>query len=904
MGSVKTNIGHLEQAAGAAALIKTVLAMRAGFIPAHLHFREPNPEIPWDRVAVQVASEGVPWPKHEGRPPRAGVSAFSLSGTNAHVIVEGYGPAADGLGPVAGTAAEVPVGPPASIEPAAEGALPELPRTRRLYPLSARSPHSLRAVAESHLEFLDEQTAEGVAKTAPALADLAWTAAVGRSQLPSRAAVVFRGRPDLLDGLRRIRDGARRGGSSRDGGRIAFVHAGEGRPWTAIGCGLYQTEPVARAVLDRCEAAFREVGGRSLLDGMFGKRDEAMDPAWWQPARFALSAALGALWTRIGVEPDVLLGYGTGEIAAAHAAGVFGLEDGLRFAARRGAALSEAPALLVAWGAEDAQRALAEVSARAGGGALRLAADHGDRQIVAGPDRELDEFEREAARAQVRAERLPAGHGFHAALSGPALGALAETLSPAAEEMPRRTMVSGTTGEVLKPGEGLAGAAWRRQAAAPVAFGAALAALVDQGVEVFVEIGPAPHLGPLIPAALGERFPRRGVVLSSQDPDPSGPEAPGDGGFLAAVARLYEMGRDIALEGLFAGERRAKVALPTYPFQRQRYWVEPPKPRRRTVRHPLLGERRGSGRGEVIFQTELSLTEPPWLRDCEAHGRPVTPPALFAAQAVAAALFESPRGSGVLVEELKVERPLVLPERRAGSANAPPRTVQVVLGAPGDAGGRGRDLHVFSCGLSDEVWIPHAVARIAAATEPPARAGDGAPQRRERRLAPLEASDFYDRLREVGIEYGWSMRSLSKIRAGGGAAVAEVSLPAAMDAREVEAHPVLLDGCLQVVAAAAPAGVPPLVLTGWKRLWLSGPLPPRLTCRVAVAGAVKGGRPPPSPVRAEIRLTDASGALLGDVRGLRLERLARPTETPDTPVSAPPSSPTGSKTPGSGAPSG
>ena len=350
---MKTNIGHLESAAGVAGVIKTILAMKHGIIPKHLHFRTPNPEMDWDRLPLQVTAEPTAWPLHHDHPPTAGVSGFGWSGTNAHVVLEGYGIAGDapaGTGSAhwaAGAARPVAVSTP---EPVAEPPRDGLdPRETRVLPLSGRSDAAVRELAGGYLAWLDERAEElpsqgGAAD--PLLSDASWTAGTGRSHFDHRAGVVFRDAASLREGLLALvetDDGTGPGTSSK----VAFVYTGQASQWVGMGETLYRSEPVYRAVLDRCDALLRdERDGASLLDVMFGRSGAAGDlddPMWKQPAIYALECALTALWSSLGVRPDVVLGHSLGEIAAAHTAGVLGLEEGLRFAAARGSLIGALP---------------------------------------------------------------------------------------------------------------------------------------------------------------------------------------------------------------------------------------------------------------------------------------------------------------------------------------------------------------------------------------------------------------------------------------------------------------------------------------------------------------------------------------------------------------------------------
>ena len=348
IGSVKTNIGHLEAAAGVASLIKVVLAMRSGAIPKNLHFENPNPHLEWDRLPVRVVSEVTDWPDTPERPASAGVSAFGISGTNAHVIVEGYG--------AAGRTAALPAvgqwaaGSPQRVAvdlPDAVAGQPQLdddfaPRGVRLLPLSARSDAALRDLARGYLAWLDvrmEALAEEEAATSLLLSDMAWSAAVGRSHFECRAIAIFRDAASLRESLTALSQASVKDEAEpalRTAGKLAFLYTGQGGQWQGMGEALYAREPVVRAVLDRCDEALCEYRKASLLDVMFGRSGAAGDlddPAWMQPATYALACALTALWSSVGVRPGAAAGHGVGMLAAAQAAGVFGLEDGLRLAA-------------------------------------------------------------------------------------------------------------------------------------------------------------------------------------------------------------------------------------------------------------------------------------------------------------------------------------------------------------------------------------------------------------------------------------------------------------------------------------------------------------------------------------------------------------------------------------------
>ena len=350
IGSVKTNIGHTESAAGIAGLIKAALALKRGVIPKHLHFHNPTPSIEWDRVPIQVTSSTMDWPSRPNRPRLAGVNSFGISGTNAHIVMEEYRSPNGVANPELRTEESTTTMTVSQTAPAGGAPMPTQKygrRRTRLLPLSGKTDQALKELAKLYLSWLDEHSSE-LSDDSPTshtlLSDMSWTACIGRSHFEHRAGIVFH---DELSLKNRLIEFVEAGHETvpQTPDRVAFVYTGQGSQWSGMGKALYESEPVARAVLDRCEEVFRQRRGSSLLDVMFareGAQGELGDTAWEQPALYALECALTALWSSVDVKPNVVLGHSVGEIAAAQAAGVFSLEDGMRFAATRGSLLSGA----------------------------------------------------------------------------------------------------------------------------------------------------------------------------------------------------------------------------------------------------------------------------------------------------------------------------------------------------------------------------------------------------------------------------------------------------------------------------------------------------------------------------------------------------------------------------------
>ena len=517
LGTVKTNIGHLESAAGVAGLIKVLLAMRRGVIPKHLHFENPNPHIEWDKLPVRVTAEQTAWPPVTDRQPIAGISAFGISGTNAHLLVEGYATQADdpaGNGAErspAGSAWRVPVRLPEALGDSRPAEDRFEPRRVRLLPLSGKSAGALRELADRYLGWLDahaERAALEGGAGASRLADMAWTAAVGRSHFEHRAGVVFEDAVTLREGLGRVAD---KGGVTKpqSSAKPALVYSGESSEWASLAAQLHASEPVARAVLERCHAVLREARGISLLDAMSARTADPADPVLTQSAAYALQCALTALWGSVGISPGVVCGCGVGEIGAAQAAGVFGLEAGARLAMRRGGQT----------GAGGSDSAPGDPEPFLGDVAFGPA----QIPVVSG-----------VTGRTIESGATPDGSAWRAAVSGPAdCSAALATLA----DLGVGAIVEVGPASALGP---MAVSDWPKTAGRQ-----------------------RRHANAAAPP----------VVLSGE----RSPLAPGAGSqdrFVQAVAQAYEAGFALDFAGLFAGETRRRISVPGYPFQRRSFWFK------------------------------------------------------------------------------------------------------------------------------------------------------------------------------------------------------------------------------------------------------------------------------------------------------------------------------------------
>ena len=1006
IGSVKTNVGHLEAAAGVAGLVKVVLSMHHGVIPRHLHYETPNPRMDWERLPLRVTSEATPWPTVADRPRRAGLSSFGLSGTNAHVVLESHGasgeegagagaahPAGAATGPATGAyslrgrpvgaahlvgawraegegspeadapapaRAPLPAGHATASDTPRDGsrarsiqgedsssALPASeardiePRVRRMLAMSARTDAALRGLASRYLAWLDGDEQSGPAGDASGmealLADMAWTAGVGRCRFEHRAGVVFGGVEELRGGLERLASEGGRGAGVAT--RVAFLFTGQGSQWAGMGRELYRREPVVRAVLERCEREMVALRGESLLDVMFGREGavgSVDDTTWTQPALYALGCALSALWESVGVRPVAVLGHSVGELAAAHVAGVYGLEEGLRLASVRGELMGSLPSDAGAMTAvfASAERVV-ELIEESGAEGVEVAADNGTHRVVSGLVAGVEALEGWCSDAGVRCGRLVTSHAFHSELMEPVLDGIEAAAGDMEVSAPVVSLVSNVTGRVVGEGELLDGAYWRRHARAPVAYGPGVGALSGLGVDVVIELGPGAVLGPLLaqvwpgadvpvvltsqrrapasghraaasgPATVREpasavaqgasgrfadaggplpSFPRRrestraeaagevpykhGQAESAAGPGAAVSSGEGDG-FVEAVAGAWEAGLGLRFEGLHAGEARRRLSLPTYPFERQRYWVEGLGRRRAVGGHPLLGLRHDLPSGSIAFQRELSASDPQWLEDHRVAGRVMAPAALHAVLATAARV-EAGGSGAVAFEAFQIHAPLVLEESDETHPERGVRSLQVTLGEPEAHGAR--TVEVYSRGLGEEAWVRHAEGRVGAGSS---EDGSGAALDLggvKSGLVSVPAASLYERRAEVGIGYGARFRVVGSVWSGEGEALVEVGLPAGVEAGDAAAPVMLLDGCFQGLAAAGEDVSDETWLPfGWDRLWLAGPLPERVLCHVRVVDGEAA-----SDVRmASLGLHSPDGACIGGVRGFVLKRATR-----------------------------
>ncbi len=541
LGSAKTNIGHLEAAAGVAGLIKVILCLQHRTIPPHLHLETLNPEISLSETPFFIPRDKVPWAESES-PRCAGISSFGLSGTNAHVILE-----------------EAP--PPAVRTPSTTPR-----RETYLLPVSARSEEALKSLARAYQEWLTSPAAAELP-----LEDVCHTASLRRSHHPYRLAVVGRTRTELAERLGALSKepvGTPVYSSTR---RTVFVFSGQGSQWIGMGRGLAAREPVFRQTLERCDALLRAHADWSLMDELAAEESRSRLGATEiaQPAIFAIQAGLIELYRSLGIEPDAVVGHSVGEVAAALAASALGLEDAVEVVFHRARLMQRATGkgrmAAVAISVEESEGALAAYPGR-----LSVAAINAPRSIVLSGEAEaLKEVLLTLEGRGVLCRDLGIDYAFHTEQMEPLMGELTQALQgirPRRAEIP---IVSTVTGDSVT-GEDLDGAHWARTMREPVRFAAAIDRLAAEDYDLFLEVGPHPVLATPISECLRSRA-REGIVVASMRKGQDEAAC-----LLRSVGALHAAGREVDWGRLYGDGRY--VALPTYTWQHKRYWIDDPAP--------------------------------------------------------------------------------------------------------------------------------------------------------------------------------------------------------------------------------------------------------------------------------------------------------------------------------------
>ena len=828
IGSVKTNIGHLEAGAGVAGVIKAALTLHHGQVPPSLNFEHPTPYIPFDDLNLEVVTS----PQRLTMPALAGVNSFGFGGSNAHAILES---------------------PPPQPEPDAARDVGAV-----LLTLSMRTRERSAAIAEAWRSYL----APGGDGALIDVADICHAAATRRNHRGERMAIAAADRAELVARLGILAAGEAAPGVTigrpdEEAPRPVFVYSGQGTQWWAMGRELLASDPIFRGVIERCDALFSDLGDWSLIEEL--RRDEKSSrlhvTAIAQPAIFAVQAALTTLWRSWGIEPAATVGHSVGEVAAAWAAGILTLEDAARVIFHRGRTMESAP--------ERGRMLAAGISAEE---ARALIAPHGDRvslgainspalMTLSGDGEPLEAIAAELEARGVFNRFLAVQYAFHSAHMDGVRGDLIEALGVVPLHHAHIPVISAVTAR--EAGRDDFGTEyWWRNVREPVMFGPAIERLVDNGFRTFLEIGSHPALAGPVAECL-RKSGAQGRVLSSLkrgEPERSS--------LLTSLGALHVAGHEVKWDEVFGG-RRPAVRLPREAWQRQRYWHEFERSaaiRLAPASHPLLS--RALQTADPTWQTDLDPKLLSWLNDHRVQTHTIFPAAGYVEMMFAAAgqMFG---GETSILEDLDFRKALVVTDEE------PPTRVQLRY-----RGGDGT-VEIVSRDKTGE-WVLNAVGsmrRPDANVEPPAADLESL----RARLGEEMPGDALARaFAENGLRYGPAFLGIDTTYRTDGEALGRVSPPEAIAApiSTYRAHPAVLDACLQVIMAAFPreaavSGSGPYLPVHIDRIRLYRPLAASLWSHVRIRQA--GGR----TLVADLTLLDDAGRHLIEIEGFRCQALAR-----------------------------
>ncbi|MGC2855132.1 SDR family NAD(P)-dependent oxidoreductase [Novispirillum sp. DQ9] len=821
VGSVKSNIGHLEPAAGMAGLIKALLVLRHRVIPPTINVETLNPDIDFAGLNLAPALTALPLPETE-RPAIVGVNSFGFGGTNAHVILEEY----------RASRSDVPAPAPADAP---------------LY-LSARTEPALRQLAGAVAEALR-------APGGPSRADAAWTLALRRSHMETR--LVARG-ADAVAALADYAQGeapsAIAAGTvlSRNA-PVGLVFSGNGSQWSGMGAVLLGEDPVFRAAIERIDVLVSRAAGWSVLSEMALDADPARmdDTRIAQPVLFALQVGLVESLRARGLTFAAVTGHSVGEVAAAWACGALSLEQAVTVILERSAAQGRTRGHGRMAAADlDAERAAAVVARFAG--RIEVAAYNSPKAVtLSGEEAALADLGRELAAQGTSFRMLDLDYAFHNRVLEPVRDDLAKALKGLRPQAGEEGVAfhSTVTGGVVA-GTGLDAAYWWANVRQPVRFRDAIAGMAQAGVQVFLEIGPHPIMQAYVRQTLRE------LDVPGQPLSTMMRQKPGAPSLVAAIDRVHTLGGRLDFAALFPG-RRPVADLPTYPWQRERHWFKPtPEARGRCYQNyegPLLGYR--PVRDVPLWETMIDAALYPYLGDHKVGGAVVFPAAGFLEMALEAAtlVFDDARAD---VEYLEIRRPLVLEAGR-------PKVVRLTWN-PEDGIFRIESRQH----MQDEAWSLHVTGRLA----DPVHAVPADALALPAAGTTVPAEDHYALARAIGLDYGPAFQAVRGVTVDGTAAVAELAVPEGLSLDDYRLHPSLFDGCLQalfdVMVANAPAGQAPTAYLPYQigRFLLHDKGGVATRCRVNL---IKVG---PRSLVADFVLTDDAGTILAEARRFRFLR--------------------------------
>jgi acyl transferase domain-containing protein/acyl carrier protein len=840
LGSVKTNFGHLESAAGIAGLIKTVLALKHRQIPPSLHFVTPNPQIDFTGTPFFVNTTLREWKAGPaGR--RAGVSSFGIGGTNAHVVL--------------------------AEAPAQAFMRGEIERPRHVVCLSARSETSLRESAATFAQHL--------AAVPSSLADCCFTMNTGRTHFAHRLAFNGSSSTEICDALNAYLSAtpssAVAGGVVADdkAPKLAFLFTGQGSQYVGMGRNLFDGSPIFRAAIEECDEIYRRESGESLIELIHprhGDSAERLDQTGYaQPALFALGYALATLWRSWGIEPAAMMGHSLGEYVAACVAGIFTLPDGMKLVTHRAKlmqALKPEGQMIAAFCNEErAKEVIAPFWEHASLAAINARED----VVISGAAAAVVEIRARLTAMGVRTVPLNVSHAFHSQLVEPMLDSLGSLAAGIKHSPPRIPLVSNLTGELFDKDLAPDSNYWKRHARKPVRFAAGFETLQKLGCTHFLEIGSGRTLLGLGKKCLGEDSK---VWLPSLRKGRDDWEE-----IMGSLAALHVNGQSVDWRGFDRPYKRYRVSLPTYQFERKRYWIESRKRETRLqdhsvnerVEHPLAGKRLPLALPEIVFEYVVSPSTLPFLSDHAIHGVSVFPMTAYLEMVLSAANAIMDAGSK-FVEDFVVHQALAFPDSESVK-------LQLIV-TKQSAGESSFKLSSYGEG---EGWRLHVSGKLSIAAAAPAPEHVDIPQLTKRFAEQVEGEVYYDLLNRRGFNYGPAFRGIDRLWVKDGETLGSVSLSESIDS--YKSPPELMDACLQVVGGmmrslGGDESADLYVPVGFERAVVLDTLDHNET-RFWSHAVQRPGSNGASAPSADVKIYNAAGQLAAEVSGLRLKQVTR-----------------------------
>ena len=848
IGSVKSNIGHASTAAGVSGLIKTILCLKKQKLVPSLHFNQPNPHIDFENSPFYVNTELKHWEVCAGEPRKAAVSSFGFSGTNAHIVIE--------------------------ESPAEFKIQDRIQRPSHLLTLSAKTEKALDELVSSYQSYL-ETNPEIV------LADVCYTASTGRAHFNYRLGVIASELTELREKLlgwktQKQLVGVFSGQPNSEEPKIAFLFTGQGSQYVNMGRQLYEQAPTFRQALEECDRILQPYLEVPLLDIIYPKEtkpsssDLLDQTAYTQPALFAIEYALCKLWESWGVQPDVVMGHSVGEYVAATVAGAFSLEDGLKLIAMRGKLMQQLPSggQMVSVMASESQ---VTEAIQADNSQVTIAAVNGpESTVISGESAAIAKICSVFEGVGIKTKQLQVSHAFHSPLMEPMLTEFEAVAKEISYNPPKIPLISNVTGTEVGT-EITTAQYWVAHVRQPVRFAQSMKTLEEQGYEAFLEIGPKPILLGMgrqcVTEEVGEWLPslRPGVDEWQQ--------------MLSSVGQLYVKGVKIDWSGFDSDYSRQKVALPTYPFQRERCWIETnpnvnfwSKQQLLTDQnfHPLLGQKLNCASEQHIFSSQIGENSPKYLSHHRIFSQVVFPTTGYLEMASAAGnqKFKTPH---IVIEDLTISKGWTLPEGELTNA-------QTILTALDNQSYQFQIFSQHQQNQEEQKWTLHATGKVRTAQTNITPSQVDLEKYKSECRQPIEVKEHYQQSRQFGLDYGSSFQGICELWSGENQALAQIKLPEELIAETIDYHfhPALLDAALQLIGHIWPEveSDKTYLTVGVEQFKVYSR--PGLSLW-AYASAIATGVEGQENVTTQVTLLSPEGAIIATVKGLQIKVASKQT---------------------------